>query len=328
MTRVNFLLHNHGPVGRAGPAFEPLIDYFWPTLAAHGFDVTVSDEKFYGDAINVYFEYFLDVRLLYKLFAIKKNYNVKVGVIATELIVADDIPYMREGIVHVDPGEGRQVTGDESVQASRLRVKNLLDHAGSFDFVWSLLERTHALMRKFNPNSHLFPIGYRAPLRPVPTVAKDIDVFFFGTMTPYRAALIEEIRAAKLNVVCVGRNTEIGYVPSFIIDSMIDRSKVVLNLTLSDRTEDGGVDPKFVSCFRVASALSRGALVVSEAIIEDNPYAPYMLNFPRADLTRRCAEIVANQEAATVAHANFERFREKMDAVKIAAPALEALRGL
>lgn len=328
MNRVNILLHNHGPLRHVGPALEPLVNYFWRTLAALGFEVTATDDKLEREAVNVYFEYFLDERLLHKLFAIKRNYGVRVGVIATELIIANDIPYLRDGSLHVDVGAGRAATGDESAQASRLRVANLLAHAASFDFTWSLLDRTNALMLRYNPNSYLFPVGYLSPLRPAATVPKDIDVLFFGALTPRRAAFVEEIRAARLNVTCIGRHTDIGYVPEFVLDSYIDRAKIVLNLTFADRMDGTDESPKFVSCGRVPSALSRGALVVSESIAQDNPYAPFMVSCERSDLAARCAEIVAGGRHAELAAAHFERFKHTMAAEIVDAPAVEVLRTL
>ena len=328
MNRVNILLHNHGPLQHAGAALEPLVNYFWRTLAALGFEVTVTGDKLERDAINVYFEYFLDERLLHKLFAIKRNYGVRVGVVATELIIANDIPYLRDGNLHVDPGSGRSATTDESAQASRLRVANLLAHAHSFDFTWSLLERTHALMARHNPHSYLFPIGYLPPLRPAAAVDKDVDVLFFGALTPRRAAFVDEIRAARLNVACVGRNTDIGYVPEFVLDSYIDRAKIVLNLTFADRMEGTEESPKFVSCGRVPSALSRGALVVSETIVQDNPYAPFMVSGERARLPQICAEIVSGGRHAELAAEHFRRFKETMAAATVDSPAVEILRTL
>jgi hypothetical protein len=328
MKRVNFLLHNHGPVRQTAPTLEPLLNYFWGALASLGFSVTVSDEKHDPNAVNVYFEYFLDERFLHKLFAFKKHYGLKLGVVATELIIGDDIPYMRDGVLHFSPGDLQKSSGDTAVEASRLRVKNLLTFAPRFDFVWSLLERTQALMSRHNPHSYLFPVGYRPPSRPVAAGAKDIDVLFFGTITPRRAAFLDEIRASGLNVVCAGRNTEMGYVPAFILDTLIDRAKIVLNLTLSEQAETEGVDPKFVSCLRVASALSRGALVVSEIIPEDNPYTPFMVNCERARLPSHCAELVGSGQYAVLATRNFDRFRQEMSAEKVDAAAAEILRRL
>lgn len=328
MNRINFLLHNHGPVRHSGAALEPLVNYFWRALGALGFDVTVADDKLEREAVNVYFEYFLDERLLHKLFAIKRNYGVRVGVVATELIVANDIPYLRDGGLHVDAGSGRQATTDESAQASRLRVANLLTHARSFDFTWSLLDRTNALMQRHNPRSYLFPIGYLPPVRPVAAVPKDIDVLFFGALTPRRAAFVEEIRRARLNVVCVGRNTEIGYVPEFILDSYIDRAKIVLNLTFADQMEGTEESPKFASCGRVPAALSRGALIVSEIIPQDNPYAPFMVSCERAGLPQRCADLVKTGQYADLAARNLRHFKDTMAAEIIDAPAAEVLRTL
>lgn len=324
MKRINFLLHNHGPLVHAGPALEPQVTYFWSTLAALGFDVSASNDQLARDAVNVYFEYFLDERLLFKLNAFRNNYGTRVGIVATELIVDGDIPYMRDGILQVDPAARREATTDESVQASRLRVKNLLTHAPDFDFIWSLLPRTQALMRGLNPNAFLFPVGYLKPTRPVAAVPKDIDVLLFGTFTPHRATVVEALRAAKLNVHCVGRNTPAGFVPQFILDSLIDRAKIVLNLALSD--DGDGADPKFASCFRIAGALSRGALIVSEAIPQDNPYASFMVSCTIAELPQRCADLVTDGRFGELAVQNFAAFKAAMAAEAVAASAVEILR--
>jgi hypothetical protein len=101
---------------------------------------------------------------------------------------------------------------------------------------------------------------------------KDIDVVFFGTSTPHRVAVLKCLVAEGINVVAVGRDFPVGFLPPSMIHSLLDRAKIGLNLPLHAQNDGPpDFDPRFVSCGRVAEMFGRDLCVVSEEIPFDNP---------------------------------------------------------
>lgn len=83
-----------------------------------------------------------------------------------------------------------------------------------------------------------------------PAPERDIDVLFYGSITPRRARILESLSAAGIQV------TALYGVLGAERDRYIDRAKVVLDLK-----QDGDEPP---DCTRSWWALSRGALTLSE----------------------------------------------------------------
>jgi len=97
--------------------------------------------------------------------------------------------------------------------------------------VWEYSHRNLEYIARATGNERLryVPIGYTPSLtRIVSTPAPDIDVLFYGSMNDRRAAVIEKLRAAGLNV-----HTVFG-VYGAERDTLIARAKVVLNLHYYD----------------------------------------------------------------------------------------------
>lgn len=98
------------------------------------------------------------------------------------------------------------------------------------DAIWHLSESqvcSYQARFKNTPVGYL-PHAYLPELIKLPKVEpqhKDIDVLFTGTLTPYREIIINNLRAAGLEVVVGKINT-----PDHIREDWISRSKIALNL--------------------------------------------------------------------------------------------------
>ena len=310
----NFVLMNHGMTG-SKEWLSPLTDYMRGALGRCGHETTVTLEEVYRRAINVFFEYFPDEEFIEHLLALKKANGLRMGVIATELMVGGSIPYARHGM---------QWTGDKT-EFFRKRVGGFERVAGQADFVWSWLERTAHEYRGICPVSEFFPVGHIATIPAYQRQApKDIDVLFFGTRTPHRTDLIGRFRALGINVLCIGRGFPLGYMIKSQLASYLDRAKIGLNLNLhAEDDTDNGVDPRFASCMRITEMLDREMCIASEEIPLDNPYRNFMVSAEAGDLAATCQQLLASGAWESAARINAQRFREQMDVVKVCGPVID-----
>lgn len=309
----NIVTQNHGDavaVANAGP----LIDYVRHTLARCGHDVIVDDGRLYNGGVNLFFEYFTERAAVDDLLAFKKQHNLIIGVIATELMVGGKIPYGQH--TYTGPGEARSDARD--------RVENLNHMAPSLDFIWCFLDRTVTEYRGRCPIVEPLHVGHAytvpAELRRSP---KDIDVVFFGTATPHRRRVIDMLQAEGVSVVTVGRSFDRGWAAPSVLTSLLDRAKIGLNLTLDPYTPSDDIDPRFASCHRLPEMLGRGICVVSETIPLDNPYAGYTISAAPQDLAKTCRDLLASGEWRSRASLAAQRYRDEMDVIRICKPTID-----
>lgn len=172
----NIAMNNHGPI-EAYETLCPLIDYVRGTLSKCGHSVTVGHDKLFPDAINLYFENFPDEAIASKVLDFKYANSLKIGVIATELMVGGSIPYAKHGMLYSGNADKEQII--------RNRMAGFRKIAQGVDFVWCLLERTAIEYFPVNPICEFFPVGHIAQVPPeLRRSPKDIDVVFFGARTP------------------------------------------------------------------------------------------------------------------------------------------------
>jgi hypothetical protein len=325
----NILVGNHGSSFHSLQLLGPLVNYVRSTLSLCGHDVTVARSTWNEDAVNLLFEHFPDPQFWTgEIRNARRDRGCVVGVVATELLVGNTIPYAKNGIRASD------IAGqDERAQALYIqkRIEGLNAVAPEADFLWSFLERT---AREYQPRcaqSRFFPVGYTAgPPRETRLAPKDIDVAFFGTLTPHRDSVLKKMASQGLNVVAVGQGTPAGVVPDYIVASLLDRARIGLNLTLSAVGESPpGLDPRFASCIRVVQMLERELCVVSEDIPLDNPYQDFMRSSPLEALAETCARLLDTGEWREHGMQSAALFREQMHAGRICAPVIsETLKTL
>lgn len=310
----NFVMKNHGATATT-EYLAPLTDYMRATLGRCGHETTLEQDQIYRSAINVFFEYFPDADFIHRILELKQRHSLKIGVIATELMVGGAIPYGKHGMLW---------DGDKEALA-RNRVAGFSRFARGVDFVWSWLERTAREYRDCASVSRFFPVGH---VFEIPTFVrhspKDIDVIFFGMRTPHRTAVLETFQAHGIEVKCVGRGFPLGYLPKTYLASLMDRAKIGLNLNLhsQDDTVDG-IDPRFASCMRITEMLDRELCILSEDIPLDNPYRDFMHSDSPEQLAIKCKQLLSDggwREGGAHAAA---RFRKEMNVLDVCKPVID-----
>jgi len=310
----NFVTHNHGSLV-ALEGLAPITDYMRSVLTRCGHEATVSFNELYPDAINVYFEYFPSANFINEILTLKKR-GAKIGIIATELIVENQIPYGQHGIIY-----GGQ--NDKNDKMNKQRVEGFNALVSEVDFIWTFLERTAISYKNRAKFCEFFPVGYvSGGWTPPPLAApKDIDVLLFGKSTPHRLSVLNKISEYGIDLSCFGWGFKAGYLPNSLLNSYLDRTKICLNLTLhaEDDTQNG-IDPRFVSCMRVKELFDRNICVVSEEIPFDNPYKNYMISSPIDSLGKVLSDILSDRTWQSLGISNAHAFANDMDVLKLCGP--------
>jgi hypothetical protein len=310
----NFIMKNHGATA-SGEYLAPLTDYMRAALGRCGHETTLVLDQIYPGAINVFFEYFPDPAFIDRVLELRRSAGLKIGVIATELMVDGTIPYGKHGMAW---------DGDKE-EFFRGRVNGFERFARGVDFVWSWLQRTAHEYRDTARVSRYFPVGHTAATAPgLNRSPKDIDVLFFGSRTPHRTAVLESFRAQGLQVTCIGRGFPVGYLSKCYLGSLMDRARIGLNLNLHAEDDTvGGIDPRFASCMRITEMLQKEMCIVSEAIPLDNPYAGFMCSEPPEKLAATCRELLAQDGWRQAGELAAARFRAQMDVVDLCRPVID-----
>ena len=314
MAWFNIVTENHGDTDSAAMALAPPVRYLRQVLGANGHEVTVTYDQIYPRAINLWLENFRGPKDYAQQFRdLRRKHGARVGVIATELIVGGVIPYDVQGVDLMGAPAERQKS------LMRERVAKLNAVVGEIDFLWSFLQRTaeeyagRCAISDFLPVGFTGAVAYRERRSP-----KDIDVFFFGRATRHRAMVLNRFADTGLSVAFSGIGMPGGWAPDYIVESMLDRAKIGLNLTLQSRG-DTKADPRFASCFRVKEMLERGVCVVSEDIPLDNPYREFVTSSAVEDIADTCRRLISAGEWEALTPHRTGAFQKTMDAAKIAA---------
>lgn len=313
----NITMENHSK-GTAVSQMAPLLRTIRNTLGACGHEVTIVPDQVYPAAINLCFENFS--RTHAKQFGtLRRQHGLRFGVIATELMIGGTIPYADKGINIVGVNE------KDKDAFIRLRMANFHEVIKEVDFLWCLLPRTAEEYRERCAYTEFLPTAWSRDIQIAERRSpKDIDVFFFGRATPHRKAVFERLASTNLQVVFAGAGWPMGWLPDFMIESLLDRSKVALNLTLHAVHESpDGNDPRFVSCLRVTEMLERRACILSEDIPFDNPYAQFMNSCPVEQIAERCNELVLGGHWKRLGEDAADRFRNNMNVRDICGPVIE-----
>lgn len=310
----NLVMVNHGATA-SGEYLSPLIAYMRSSLSKCGHEVTVVSGNVYPEAINLFFEYFPDRQFIDSLLTLKKSASLRIGIVATELIVGGAIPYAKYGM---------PFNGDQQAML-RNRIAGFEALMDKVDFVWFWLHRTYLEYKNRCRVSDYFPVGYVCHESKIYRKSpKNLDVVFFGTNTPHRLEMLDAMRAQGVAVTRFGRGFDEGFLTQSMLDSMMDRAKIGLNLTLHARHDSPNkVDPRFASCLRVTEMLNREMCIVSENIPMDNPYQNYMHSVEPEALAWKCRELLEQGAWSAEGEAAAERFQKEMDVSEICRPVIE-----
>jgi hypothetical protein len=313
----NIVLANLGDLSFISTRMGPAINYFKKTLSLCGHDVVISHTAVRSDSVNLFFEHFLSTNWADDFKKLRGG-GIRVGIITTEVMINNSIPYQTHGINY---GISQQHNIDTVQQ--RLNGFNLA--LQEVDFLWSMSQRTS---KEYNDKIKIhkfFPTGCIEILKPeIRRSVKDIDVLFFGKKTPHRVSVLKTLQENEVKVLAIGAGWDSGYMPDIFLESLIDRSKICLNLTLHARDDSSSdIDPRFASSLRITDILSRGALVVSESIPEDNSYANYMISDELHILPVVCKNIIDSGSWVELATENSKNFEKQMNVVDICKPIID-----
>lgn len=151
----------------------------------------------------------------------------------------------------------------------------------------------------------LLEIGYSPRLtRIAPAPVQDIDVLFYGSLNPRRAALLRALVDSGLNAV------HLFNVYGAPRDAMIARAKIVLNLH--------HYDSNVFEIVRVSYLLANGVCVLTEGDPHDPALGPYLGGLAIAryeELVECCVALVADADArATIARTGFAAITRRSQA--------------
>ena len=313
----NIFTQNLGSLA-AVDSFSPIINYLRKTLSACGHDVTVEYSRIHYDGINLLFEDFNDEDFCQEITNMRREKGIRFGIIATELMQKEGFPYARHGISYTG------ATDKEAIISRRLN--GFAKVVMSVDFVWSFYPRTADYLSNSIAISEWLPVGHVADnpseFRRSP---KNIDICFFGKNTPHRKSVLDSFAASGLQVVAVGGGFQpLGFCPRSLLGSMLDQSKIALNLTLHAADDAPlGTDPRFVSCSRMIECLQRDLLVVSEDIPLNNCFKDFMESAPIDELPALCKRLLEDESWDKSGQQNAKKFRKAMDVRKICAPVIK-----
>lgn len=179
------------------------------------------------------------------------------------------------------------------------RDRNLLRVLPHCDFVWPMVPSDYD---KHVPADRLafLDFGYVETLRRdgLPSEQRDIDVLLYGSINDRRRSVLEKLKARGLTVAATR-----GMLPDYMRDSLIARSRVVLDIRRGD-------DVKFTSPTRICAALQMGATVVSEKFDTSRLsfLYPYTQAAPFEDIVETTMEVVRRADCLEIGLAARERF--------------------
>lgn len=164
---------------------------------------------------------------------------------------------------------------------------NLMKKYPVWDYAAGNVERLKAAGVQ---QAEYLPVTYMPVLERIPTdIEQDIDVYFYGYLSPRRQHIIDQLRAKGLNVHLNEFNSSAAY---GTLDQYIARSKIILNITNYDQYH-------IFEMVRAALPLANHKVFVTEL----NDYSeidPVMkdavLHCPYEQLVDFCVSIINNPE--------------------------------
>ncbi len=199
-----------------------------------------------------------------------------------------------------------EIMDDAAMQTAQYprRRDNLLRLLKTAQFAWTPLPQVEVLARHCpSDRVHRIDYGYaerelsRLPI--LEAAHRDIDVLIYGRETPYRAAIVDDLRGRGLH--CIASRAGMT-LPGYLAGDLIHRAKLVLDV----RHDAGRGHTSPVS---VARALHCGTAVVSERSADAAPIFRYVERVETAGLAARCEDMVRSGGFVEIGRAAQARFR-------------------
>ena len=173
------------------------------------------------------------------------------------------------------------------------------------DEVWDYDLDNIEVLKKYGINAKFKPFLYCNNLKRIQNREHpDIDVFFYGTSTPYRSKIVEILTNHGL----IGRKTvwlwNYGD-SSEIFNEFISRSKIILNLNTTDSIESG---QRIQKQSRIYYALINDKCVVSEKSVR-NYYGDLITEVDQNDLLKTIEDLLDSDKWRQYSNVS-ERFKQ------------------
>lgn len=221
---INFIIGNHTPCVVTEDAFE----YVMHGVRGIGASINYSIDDYRSDGINILMEGF-PVKTADSFASLRKKYpQSRLYLIATEILTPNG--FNSANTLHRADGDhySDSVYWGGRTQGFRALAPQL---DGLIFLAESLLEGYQSL----NLRSHYLPLlalpGYQEIQR-LPEAQRDIDVFFSGTVTDYRAGVIELLKQEGFQV--FQQSTQF---PEYVRRHFLARSKLAIGLKLAKSTQ-------------------------------------------------------------------------------------------
>jgi len=278
----NFYLahHSKNALNVIGDGLEPV----YRGLEALGHDVVgFATGLLPAPAVNVFPEFFEDDSFVNNLLAAKQAQGSQfpLGLLCTEDL------------------DGTLAVADTDRERRWANLRRLLPAA---DFVWATLPLLETL-EAAGAVAKVARVDYgwvdgcvpAAPAIDQPSL-RDMDVYFYGSDTPYRNAVADELRRQGL-AVFLGRQE---FFPSYAADDVCRRAKLVLVM----RAE---ASDRFLPLAGIVKALHFGTAVLAERV--DSGLSAYTQEADVAGLAQRAAEIIRGGGFVELGRETQARFR-------------------
>ncbi|GEM_PF-2354915 len=215
-------------------------------------------------------------------------------------IAGSGVPYIAHQSEWLFPGTGTTLVTSSFHHDQFERVcRRFFERA---DSVWEAYPENRQLLQRFaippERIKHLRYQGYHADLVDVrhrDWADKDIDVLFFGSVTPRRSKVLNEL-AARVKVVAVLD------APAEFRNDLIARTKLNLNL-------HAGEEFHHLSLTRVCTLLNNRCAIVSEDATTHPELQELTIHAPYDRLVSTCLESLASGDLPKLAEESFRKFQ-------------------
>jgi hypothetical protein len=213
-------------------------------------------------------------------------------------IVSSGAPYipLQSEVLQRDPQTG-VISSSYQGQQFETIARPLMEHAVA---VWDGLTELRLLHQLSVADEKVkrFRIGYCEGLEDIeqrPYDSKDLDVLFFGSLTPHRTKIFDSLQGLRLAV--------FEYGPSAFRNDMIARAKINLSLHSSP-------DLDYFPQPRTGYLLNNKAFVLAETSVDHPAMRELVVEADADGLRERCAHLLSNAaELKCQAEAAYEGYR-------------------
>ena len=221
---INFIIGNHSPYLATEDAFEYLV----AGVRSVGGVIGYSIDDYATEGVNVIMER-RTVEQAKILVNLRQRFpKSKLFVIATEVLT--EAGFNSANTVHTDDGSHYS-----NAPYWTERTNGFLTLVPCIDGLIFLAESLFEGYQRLSLPSYYLPLVALPDypiLRRLPEELRDIDVFFSGAMTEYRAGVMETLREQGLRVF-----SQLAKTPSYLRNHFLARSKLAIGLRLGPDTQ-------------------------------------------------------------------------------------------